>query len=170
MKITVHGVMLILISVLQATWFSTLTVFGVQPNLFIVYTVLTVFYCKKGEAAILGGICGFLLDVLIGRCLGMNMVLGILTAYVTAYLCEKVFRTRNLPIMLCAAAVFSLLWESVYYAVVFGLVVKNFAFGYVFPRIIAPEVLYNCVAAVVLALPLRKVLKFLYADKGEGIG
>lgn len=164
MKITVHGIMLILISVLQTTWLGTLTVFGIQPNLFIVYTVITAFYCKKGEAAVLGGICGLLLDILIGRYMGINTILGILTAYVTAHLCEKVFGTRNLLIILCASAVFSLLWESAYYIVAFGLIVKKFAFGNMLLRTVAPETLYNCVVTLILALPLRKVLKFLYAD------
>ncbi len=170
MKITVHGIFLLLFSVLQATWLNAAQIFGVKPNLFLVYTVIVCFFCSKGEGAVIGAVFGFFLDIITGRLLGMNTVLGMLTGFFTAYLCERVFRTSNVLIIMLTAAVMTLLYESAYYAAAFMMIIKNADFWYTLKNTILPELLYNAAAAPVVYLFAGKAAKFIYADKGEGVG
>lgn len=170
MKATVHGIFLLLFSVLQATWLNAAQVFGVKPNLFLVYIVIVCFFCGKGEGAAIGAVFGLFLDIITGRLLGMNTVLGMMTGFFTAYLCERVFRTSNVLIVMLTAAAFTLLYETAYYAAAFILIIKNADFSYVMQHTILPETLYNAAAALIIFVPAGRAAKFLYADKGEGVG
>lgn len=169
MKVTIHGVFLLLFSVFQATWLDCIEIFGVKPNLFLVYLITICCFCSKTEGMTLGAVLGLLLDLLIGRFWGLNAVLGAITGFFLAGFCEGVLRNNNIFIVLLLAFFGSVIYEAIYGFVsfVFG---TDMRLGFKLVRFILPEALYNVFAAFVLYFPIKKFTKLLYVDKGEIIG
>ncbi len=169
MKITMHGVFLLLFSILQATWLEYIEIFGVKPNLFLVYIILICCFCEWMEGATLGFVFGFVLDMLIGRFWGLNALLGLILGYSVSRFCEKLLSNNNVLISMAFVFVASLLHEGIYYFVSF-LGTDNMRFGATLLRYIIPEGVYNAVIAFVLYFPINRLAKFFYTDKGETIG
>jgi len=169
MRFSVHGLFLLIISILQTTWFEYIQIFGVKPNLFLVYVLLLSFFCSKKESIILGCVFGLAVDILIGKFLGMNALMCAVAGFFTSYFCEKVLGSKNVLIVFVFTVVISVLYEFINYLFSF-LMMGNVNFGYAFKNVIIIECLYNGVAVVLLYPLIKKITKFMYADKGEGIG
>lgn len=169
MRFSIHGGFLLLISVLQATLLNYIEILNVKPNLFLVYILILGFFCGKTEGAVLGGIYGFILDVMIGRFLGMNALMFAAAGYFTAYFCEKILGNKNAFIILLYTVVVSIFYELIYHLFSF-LIIGDVDFIYALKDVILIECIYNGFVAFLLYPLLRKLTNFMYADKGENIG
>lgn len=169
MRALMHGVFLLLFSVLQPTWLDSIEVFSTKPNLFLIYIIVVACFCGRPEGATVGLVFGFVLDMLIGRLWGMNTLLGMLSGFFIAHFCKKVLRNSNFFIAMIFVFVMSLFYEVVYYFTAF-LTVDNVQFGAMFVKSILPECVYNVVVSLPIYFLIRKFSKSLYTDKGEIIG
>ncbi len=169
MKFTIHGVFLLIFSIIQSTWLDGIEILNVKPNLFLVYLIIICCFCEKKEGASVGFIFGLILDVLIGRFWGFNAILSMLTGFFLAYFCERVLRKNNVFVIMMMVFFTSFIYETIYGLIsfVFG---GNMHFGSLLVRVVLPESLFNMVAALVLYFPVKKFTKYLYIDKGESIG
>lgn len=154
MKYAVHGIFLAVFLVIQATWLDAISVFGIIPNLFIIYIATISCFCSKKEGAIAGFFFGLMLDFQIGKVLGLNAVLMMLLGYVTALFCEKVIRKNTALIVMVIVFVTSVFYELIYYVVSF---MGNLDFGSVFFRTLVPECIYN----FFMTLPVYLIIKKL---------
>lgn len=169
MKITMHGVFLLLFSILQSTWLEYIGIFGVKPNLFLVYIILICCYCERIEGATIGFVFGFVLDMLIGRFWGLNAIIGMILCYSVSLFCEKLLSNNNVLISMVFVFVASLIHEGIYYFISF-LGMDNLNFGVALLWRIFPESVYNAIVAFMLYFLLNRLAKFFYTDKGETIG
>lgn len=169
MKVTIHGVFLLIFSILQATWLDCIEIFGIKPNLFLVYIIVICCFCGRVEGAAVGFAFGFVLDMLIGRTWGANALLGMLLGFFIANFCERVLSDSNFFITLALVLVGSLLYETFYYSVAF-LRTENSSFLPQLIKIIIPECGYNLVASVPIYFIIKRFANLLYTDKGDLIG
>lgn len=164
MRAAIHGIFLILFMIIQATWLDAVSVFGVKPNLFVTYIIVLSCFCGKNEAAITGFIFGFLLDILIGRVLGVNAVLMMLLGFFIAYFCEKVIRKNTVFIVMLIALLVSAAYELLYYIVAF---LGDLHFKEALLKTILPECVYNSVLAAFIYFIIKKLSGRLWDENVE---
>lgn len=169
MKFTIHGVFLLIFSIVQSTWLNGIEILNVKPNLFLVYLIIICCICEKKEGATVGFVFGLVLDVLIGNFLGFNAILGLLSGFFLAYFCERVLRKNNIIVTITMVFFASIVYETIY-GLISSVFYGNMHLGLLIVRNILPESLYNILAAVVLYFPVMKFAKYLYVDKGETVG
>ena len=169
MKTTIHGGFLLIFSILQATWLDCIEIFGIKPNLFLVYIIVICCFCGKIEGGAVGFAAGLLLDMLIGRIWGLNAVLGLILGFCMSHFYARVISNNNLLVTLALVLVGTLLYESLYCFIAF-LRVENVSFFPSMAKIVLPECGYNMVASVPIYLIVKRFAKFLYTDKGDIIG
>ena len=167
MKVAVHGIFLTFFLIVQATWLEAIAVFGVKPNLFIIYIVTLSCFCSKKEGAITGFFFGIMLDFVIGKALGLNAVLLLALGFLTAQFCEKVIRKNSVLIVMLITLITSVCYELFYYVVSF---VGDLEFKSVFFRTLLPECIYNSLMTLPVYFVIKKLSNRLWVDKGEIIG
>lgn len=167
MKYVFHLIFLLLFAVIQPTWLEYTEVFGAKANLFLVYTVVVSCYCGKKEGAVTGFVFGLILDLFIGRIIGLNTVLMMILAFLTANFCEKVIRKNTLLITILIVAITIPVYELLYYTIAF---LGDLEFKTAFLRTLLPECLCCIIATIPLYWIVKKAAKTLWDDKGEGIG
>lgn len=118
MKVTLHTIYLILAMVLSPTLFAALPIFGVKPNLFLIYLVLAGFYVSKKEGIWLGLIFGFAFDIIVGRKIGLNGVLYMYACYFVVLLRENMIRRTNAIVVVLCVAIWTVIFEGI--TAVFG--------------------------------------------------
>ena len=78
LSIIILFITFIIIYLLQANFFNWFNIAGVKPNLFIVFVLFLGLFLGKIYGTTIGVISGFLIDLFIGKRLGINaIVLGI---------------------------------------------------------------------------------------------
>ena len=170
MRATMHGGFLLLFTVLQATLIEYARLFGVKPNLLLIYIFVLAFFCSsKAESAAVGFAFGLALDICIGRILGVNALCGLISGFFVTYFCERVLGSINVFIVLFSVILLTVLYEFAYYLFSFGIIGK-LDLAYAIKKVILIEGVYNGILSLPLYFILKNLTKYLYADKGESIG
>ena len=86
--------LLILIS--QATWMHHITVFGLMPNLIIIWVVFVGFLSGKEKGLITGLFVGLIQDILFGRLIGLFGLIYMIFGTVSGMLAVNVDHSRLL--------------------------------------------------------------------------
>lgn len=166
MKITVHGIIMIIFAAMQATWLNAIEIFSVKPNLFLVYTVVVSCFAGRVEAATVGFAFGLMLDLLSGKIWGLYSLLCMILGFSIASFVDGVGGKRSIVFLLLITFVSSFVLEFIYFLISFTSV----GFKHALISVILPEGLYNVVIAIPVYLLIKKLAKFMYADKGEFFG
>lgn len=169
MKTTIHGGFLLIFSILQATWLDCIEIFGIKPNLFLVYIIVVCCFCNRLEGGAVGFAAGFVLDMLVGRIWGLNAVLGLILGFCISHFYARIISNSNLLVTLALVLVGTILYESFYSFIAF-LRAENVGLLALLTKIVLPECVYNMVASVPIYFIIKHFSKFLYSDKGDIIG
>lgn len=169
MKIAVHSILLFIFAAIQATWMSSIEIFGVKPILFLIYVVVISCFSKRKEAAIVGFISGYIIDLLIGKIWGLYALLFMILGFSIASFYDRIIGKRNFLTIAVFVFVSTFVTEFLYYLIYF-ITVNNISFGHALLSVILPEAVYNFVLSVPVFLLVKKLSRFLYADKGELLG
>lgn len=167
MKYIFHTIWLILFSVIQPTLLEYTEIWGIKPNLFLIYVILISFYSSRKECMTVGFIFGCIIDLLVGRIIGLSAVLMMLLAYFIAVFCEKIIIKNTLLISLTTVAVSVFVYELMYYIVAF---LGALDFSTLFINVLLPECLCSIIASIPFYFIIKKASKAFWTDKGEGIG
>ena len=167
MKILIHIFLAILFSVLQPTWFDAWEIFGVKPNLFLIYIILVSCYTSRKEGAITGFFFGLMLDLLICENVGTNAVLMAITGFFTSQFCEYFIRKNTLPLSVLMVTAVVFFYEFVYYIVSH---IGHLNMGATLIRVLLPESIYSALVTVPMYFVVKKISKKYWSDKGELIG
>lgn len=81
----------ILIYFLQSNFFSWFNIAGVKPNLFIIFILFIGIFLGKIYGASIGIIFGLLLDLWMGKALGVNAIVLGMTGLMRRYIYKKYF-------------------------------------------------------------------------------
>ena len=144
--ITIASVILIL---MQMTFCNWIKVYGIKPNLVLVFIIILGFYGKKSELFFCGVFCGLLQDILLSKSIGVYLFINLL-------FCMIIENIRRHEFSFLKVFVFSLVYDGlVFMFCSFPSTLKELLF--VFYRLIFCGALYNTICfAIVFAIMNRK--------------
>lgn len=108
MKMRHFVLILILNFILSITLFDLISIKGVVPNTFLIFTVLIGILKKRKWGIIFGGISGFLIDITFYNVLGINTFIFMLIGLLSEEIGKKVIRDK-LKISLISIFLFTIL-------------------------------------------------------------
>ncbi len=153
-KVIFYAVWLFVLALLQPTFFSAISVFGISPNIFLAFVVITAGLKGRGEGAIIGAIFGFVYDLLIGQIIGFNALVYMYVGWLSGILKEKYISIDGVVIASITTAVVSLICSVIYYFA-YSLI-YDIGFFFSIYRIIIPEALYTGIVTLILFVPVSK--------------
>ena len=140
---------------LQSTLFQSWSFASISPNLLIVVTSSFGFMRGRKEGMWTGLICGLLLDIFFGSCIGFYALVYMYIGYVNGFFRKRFYPDDvKLPIILISASDF--VYNLVVYVFQF-LLRGKFQFGYYLMRIILPELVYSILVTVFLYFIILKI-------------
>lgn len=157
LKIIVNIVLVILIAVIQTTILEHIKIMGVKPNLLICYTVCYAIINGMTSGAIAGFMCGAVQDVLSGRVLWLNSLIGMYAGFITGTVNRRFYRD-SLLIAVVATFIISLVYGILFYMLM--KIPDNFnltRMAYILKNIILPESVYNSAASVLMFVIVLKL-------------
>lgn len=164
MKATVHAIAALLLLALSPTLFAFCEIFGVKPNLFLVYVIMAGFYASKQEAIWLGLIFGFLFDIIVGRAIGLSGILYMFACFFVTLLCENLIKRSNLIVVFACVVLGTVIFEGA------AALFRNISAGDIgflhIGKVIGIESAYNGILSVLLYVPLKKTFVRVYSEKG----
>lgn len=153
-KVLFYSVWILIIAVLQPTLFSAIDVFGVSPNIFLMFVVLAAFIRGKSEGAVCGAVCGLVLDLMAGRLIGVNALIYMYAGFAVGVVNER-FISGELITAGVLTAIISAICSAIYY-VAYSMVAGDMGFWFAVVRLILPEAIYTAVCGFILFVPIRK--------------
>jgi len=147
-KILFYLSFILLFLLLQTTLLQYVEVFGVKPNLLVVFIITVALLRGSEEGAAVGLFAGLAADMMFGGVLGFYALFGFYLGISVGIFNKRLFK-ENLLIAVFFTFVYSVAYESVIY-IVNNIMNTDMGFLYAFTRIILPEAAYNSAAAVLI--------------------
>jgi len=160
-KFIFYFIFILLFLLLQTTLLQYITVYGVMPNLLIVFTIVTALIRNSTEGAAVGLISGMCMDMQFGSVKGFYALLGLYLGIAAGSVNRRMYR-ENLMVVIFFTFIYSVAYESVIY------IINNIMSGDIriisaFTTVILPETLYNCAVSVLLFPLVSKAGKWFDA-------
>ncbi len=147
MRYVLHTVFLLIFSLIQPTWLEYVKILGVKPNLFLIYVIIFSCHSSKKEGMTVGFIFGLILDLFIGKALGLNAVLMLILSFIVADFCEKYIRKNTVFTTMVIIFTVTFLYELMYYIIAF---LGDLNLLKAILRVAIPESVYCAVASIPL--------------------
>lgn len=147
-KVLTYGVLILILFLLQCSFFSNLSLADVVPNLLIILTASAAIINGSLEGCLVGFFSGLLLDIVFGPYLGMYALGYLICGYLTG-ICNRIFYKEDItfPILMIAAA--DLFYG--FYMYIFGFMIRGrLNILFYIRRIILPEAVYTVIIAIFL--------------------
>lgn len=136
---------------IQSVILSNMRIISITPDLLSIAIVLTAVYCSCAEACFIGAFGGILTDVLCGRILGVNTLIYMYIALLTALLVDK--KHTNSPVIMG--------WV-IFVCITFFQVIKSFLYYFTGNLLsfghIGKSILVNGVLAIVFTVGVVAVI------------
>lgn len=153
-RVAVAALLLYATAFLQAGPLTSLRPFGVRMLLPLVLSVVTGLLRGPFESALMGFLQGLVMDVLMGRSLGLHAVLYAVVAWSLTLVNEKLYREK-VVIQSTFAFAATIVTETAWFLIMF--LFKGYgAFGQLFLQLILPAALLNSLLILPLYPPLAK--------------
>lgn len=164
LKVLFYSFFILMILLLQTTLLHYAAIYGVMPNILIVFVIVTALLRGNVEGGVVGFFAGLALDMLFGSVLGFYALLGFYLGIAAGSINRRLFR-ENLLVVLFFTFVYSVIYETVVY-ILNTIMSGHIDLLYPLTRVILPEAVYNCAVAVLIyALLIRADKRF--ADTGK---
>lgn len=147
---------------LQANFFSWFTIFGIKPNLFIIYILFIGLFGNRGMGIIYGSITGIFLDLLFEEKIGVNLIALSLIGIIATIFNKNFSKDSRITIMFMVFGT-SIIFEIVSYFTRYILYSVNVEVLN-FIKILLVEIVYNILITIVV-YPL--IQKFGYYIENE---
>jgi rod shape-determining protein MreD len=163
-KFLFYFLFIILSLLLQTTLLQYMEIYGVKPNLLVVFVITVALLRGSEEGGAVGLFAGLAADLMFGGVLGFYALFGFYLGIAVGTSNKRLFK-ENLLIAVFFTFVYSVAYESVIY-IVNNIMSVDMGFLYAFTRIILPEAAYNSLAAVLIfPLVIRADRWFKEKDK-----
>ena len=139
---------------LQKNIFSNFPIFGIVPNILIIYILFLGLYTNSKVSIAVGIFLGFLLDTVYGKCIGISSMMFCILAYVSSYF-DKNFSKENkiTIIIMCIGATFVYeLGSYIINSIVFNFEIE---FRYFLNKVFI-ENLYNTLLLIIIYPVFKK--------------
>lgn len=148
LKWTAYGLLILFVTLLQATKGLIPPVFGVRPLLVVPLTVCIAMFVGPVGGAAAGIACGILWDLYAARLLGFNALLLLVTGCLCGLLITLLMRNNLLTALLLSAA--ALLFVGMMNWLCYTVLLQEPEPGFVLLRRILPSLLYSFVLTPLL--------------------
>ncbi len=164
LRLLFYSFFIILLLVLQTTLLDYVAIYGIKPNLIVVFIIVTALVRGNVEGGTVGFFFGLAMDMLFGTVLGFNALLGLYLGIAAGSVNRRLFR-ENLLVVLFFTFVYSVVYELTVY-VLNTIMSGHMELLYPLTRVILPEASYNCAAAVLIyALLIKADRRFTETGK-----
>lgn len=147
---------------LQANFFSWFTIFGIKPNLFIIYILFIGLFGNRGMGIIYGSITGIFLDLLFEEKIGVNLIALSLIGIIATIFDKNFSKDSRITIMFMVFGT-TIIFETISYFTRYILYSINVEVLN-FIKILLVEIVYNILITIVV-YPL--IQKFGYYIENE---
>lgn len=154
LKILFYSFFIIIFLLLQTTLLDYAAIYGVTPNILIVFVIVTALIRGNIEGGSVGFFAGLVVDMMFGSMLGFYALLGFYLGIAAGSINRRLFR-ENLLVVLFFTFVYSVVYETVVY-IMNTIMSGEMELLYPLSRVILPEAVYNCVVAVLIYTLLIK--------------
>jgi len=162
----VEIITVIVLFLIQITWFKGLEIASVSPNLLIIIVASIGVLRGSREGMIIGFIAGLLVDIYFADYLGFYALAYMFIGYVIG-LFKRIFFAEDIKLPLILIMLGNALFNVAVY--VFKFMLKgDLSFPYYLMNLILPEVMYTFIVAIFILPPTIKVNNLLeeYEKKG----
>ena len=147
---------------LQANFFSWFTIFGIKPNLFIIYILFIGLFGNRGMGITYGSITGIFLDLLFEEKIGVNLIALSLIGIIATIFDKNFSKDSRITIMFMVFGT-TIIFEIISYFTRYILYSVNVEVLN-FIKILLVEIVYNILITIVV-YPL--IQKFGYYIENE---
>lgn len=140
---------------LQQNFFSWFTIAGIKPNLFIILILFVGIFIGRLHGVVIGIVCGALLDLFIGRKIGLTAILLGSVGFIGTYLDNNFSKDSKITMLFMVLGI-TIIYEIVNYifnVVMLGMEVEIGAFI----KILVIELIYQFLLTIILYPFMRKV-------------
>lgn len=155
LKIIFYAIWLFVLTVFQPTLIQWIGIFGISPNIFLVFVVAASFLQGKEEGAVCGFIFGLAFDMMTGRMVGLSAIVFMYIALAAGVFKERFYNGSGSVSVAVLTAAASGVYGFVYY-IAYYMVWGDISLALALLRVIMPEVLYTTVTGFILFVPIRK--------------
>ncbi|MGE5613379.1 MAG: rod shape-determining protein MreD [Bacillota bacterium] len=153
-RILFYFFFIFLFLLLQTTLLQYAEIYGVKPNIIIVFIVVTALLRGGAEGGAVGFFAGLALDMMFGGVLGFHALLGLYLGIAAGSVNKNLFR-ENMLVVIFFTFVFSIAYESLVF-IINNIMSGDIKLLYAFTSVILPEAVYNSVmVAFILPLLIR---------------
>ncbi len=139
---------------LQVNIFSTFTIAGISPNVFVIYMLFIGLFTNQILGISFGILIGLALDLLYGKSIGVSAVMFCVIGYLGSYF-DKNFSKENKLTIIFMVAGSTLIFELGTYFINSIILEFEREFGY-FTKIVLIEILYNILLSIILYPLIQK--------------
>lgn len=144
-----------LIYFLQVNVFSSFTIAGIKPNLFVVYILFIGLYATQFWGITLGVVFGLILDLIFGKTIGTSAVMLCVVGYLGSYF-DKNFSKENKLTIIFMVVGSTLIYEFGSYFLN-SLILEFDRELLYFTKIVVVEILYNILLTIILYPLIQKL-------------
>lgn len=152
--ITIFFIVFLFIYFLQSNFFSWYNIAGIEPNLFIIFTLFIGLYLGRTQGFSLGVIFGFLIDLFIGKRVGLNAIMLGVAGLIGGILDKSFSKESRMTFMIMSIAI-TILCEIINYTIQIILLGAEANFLQ-FMKIVIIEAIYNAILVVILYPLIQK--------------
>ncbi len=143
-----------LIYFLQVNIFSTFTIAGIKPNLFVIYVLFIGLFANQFIGISFGVVIGLILDFLYGKTIGISAVMFCIIGYLGSYFDKNFSKENKLTIIFMVAGA-TFIYELGTYFLNSVILKFDREFLY-FTKIVLIEMLYNVLLSIILYPLIQK--------------
>lgn len=151
--------------IFQTTFLNYAEIFNVKPNLTLIFVVLICYFVNMKKGVIIGGVMGFLYDILVGKYIGLNTLMFMYIGLSVCMFNEKVLKQPRILISVASVFVFSNIAGLIYF-LIHSFVLSEFKFVFLYMNIVLPESIYSTIVSIPMYLLIKKTSAVLLEDKG----
>lgn len=140
---------------LQVNVFSSFTIAGISPNLFVIYVLFIGLYANQFLGITLGVIFGLIIDLIFGKTIGITAVMLCVIGFLGSYFDKNFSKENKLTIIFMIAGT-TLIYEfGVYFL---NSIILEFDREYFyFARILIVEIIYNILLTIIIYPLIQKI-------------
>ena len=165
LNIIFYAVWLLIVALLQPTVIRWIEIFGIGPNIFLIFVIAAALICGKKAGAVCGLVFGLTLDMLVGRMIGVNALIFLYAGFFVGILCERFISGSGTLVAAVITLSASVLCGIVYY-IAYSMVWGDIGFWRALFRVILPEALYTGVLSLLLFATIRKSFRLIQKRDG----
>lgn len=154
-KVLFFAVCLLILTVIQPTLIQMIKIFGVSPDLFLVFVLIAAFARGKESGAVTGFFFGLLLDIMIGRFVGICALTYMFAGLLAGFLQENILGNDSIIVFSIVALAEVFVCELVYF-IVYSMTYGGSGFVNGFLVMVCFKAIYTTFAAILLYKPILR--------------